>query len=136
VALVLLLGAGWWFWRAVAPGGGSAELVAPQYLQAGESARFELRVVVWGAGGPPAERYRDVRLELGPAHAPWQSQAPSALQQGPTEARFAWRVQLPKDRRIANGRVGYTVRFQFDGREQRISGELPWRPVSTGAAAS
>jgi hypothetical protein len=125
--LLMLALASAWLWRALAPGGAHAKVQAPAQLRGGEIARLELLVSVWGAGGAPASRYRELSLELGPADAPWLTRPPDWAQHGDRESRFGWQF-VPPLGKAQIGSVDYRIRFKLDGQAQLLDGRLPWLP--------
>lgn len=119
-ALLAAFGLAWFSGAFYRPGAGAAYQSAPDAVAAGAQAEIGLRLAVWGAGGPAAPRYEDVRLSIGALDAPgWQTLTASKVVNAAEGVSYVFTFKAPDH---PGAVLGYRFSFVFDGRPSTVEG--------------
>ena len=124
-------------WSGFEPGGGGAEEL-PAQIAADGSLRLQLRLKVWGGGGPITGRYQGVVLRYRQVPAqPYARVAGRRLSGDAVSELYAF--DLPPLSSAAGGAMEYAFDVQLDGQASTIPGKgiAPFLvPVAPAAATA
>ena len=123
LGLVVIGAAGWIVARGFEPGAGGADQPAP-VVGADGAVHIELRLTVWGGGGPIHGRYTHVVMRLKPVGTERLQVLPGALVRSEAAAEtYAFDVSHASTN--VAGPIDYNFEVTLDGHTTRIPGKYP-----------
>jgi hypothetical protein len=108
------------WWASGVAGGGGSEQIAPDTVKAGESAKVDLKLSVWGGSGQIQNRYKNIFLNYQITDEDLLGQlSPKLISQDDKSQTYEFSIPTHNN---SSGEITYSFEFKFDGQTNRIEG--------------